>query len=129
MGRPTFSQRYTLLEILFFLGNGSVFASVFGYAIGDCFVHRTHCSQRKFAQIDAQDLQQIADSWRADNDNQCPTPRRLKDEKQMSAGASLNDPWGSPWKIFCDGGSTTVVGAGPDRDAGTADDIVFPPTP
>ena len=84
-------------------------------------------SQLKQAKISAQDLQTIADGWRADNGNDCPTPQRLKAEKQMSAGSNLNDPWGAPWKINCDGDNTTVISFGPDKKEGTADDIHFPP--
>ena len=86
-----------------------------------------HYSSVKAAKISAQDLQSIADGWREDHPNECPTPRRLKDEKQMSAGSSLNDPWGSPWKIVCSGLDTTVISFGPDEKEGTADDIFFPP--
>jgi hypothetical protein len=122
------SQRYTLLEILFLLGNGSILATVSGQGMDAWF--RPHpCSARTFAKISAQDLQSVADGWRADNANRCPTFQLLEDEKQMSAGSSSKDPWGSPWEIDCEGESTLVFSAGPDHEERTADDIAFPPAP
>ena len=113
----------TLIEILIVLAIvGMIAGGVAVYA-----VPKFKESQIKTAKISAQDLQSIADGWRADNGNDCPTPTRLKTEKQMSAGSSLNDPWGAPWKIVCDGESTTVVSFGPDKKEGTPDDIHFPP--
>jgi general secretion pathway protein G len=119
----TLERGVTLIEILIVLAIvGMIAGGVAVYA-----VPKFKESQIKSAKISAQDLQSIADGWRADNGNDCPTPQRLKTEKQMSAGSSLNDPWGAPWKIACDGESTTVISSGPDKKEGTPDDIHFPP--
>lgn len=119
----TLERGVTLIEILIVLAIvGMIAGGVAVYA-----VPKFKESQIKTAKISAQDLQQIADGWRADNGNDCPTPQRLKTEKQMSAGSSLNDPWGAPWKISCDGDQTTVISSGPDKKEGTPDDIHFPP--
>jgi general secretion pathway protein G len=121
--RRALSRGVTLIEILIVLAIvGMIAGGVAVYA-----VPKFKESQIKSAKISAQDLQSIADGWRADNGNDCPTPQRLKTEKQMSAGSSLNDPWGAPWKIACDGESTTVISSGPDKKEGTPDDIHFPP--
>jgi general secretion pathway protein G len=121
--RRTLERGVTLIEILIVLAIvGMIAGGVAVYA-----VPKFKESQIKTAKISAQDLQQIADGWRADNGNDCPTPQRLKTEKQMSAGSSLNDPWGAPWKITCEGESTTVISSGPDKKEGTPDDIHFPP--
>lgn len=121
--RRALSRGVTLIEILIVLAIvGLIAGGVAVYA-----VPKFKESQLKQAKISAQDLQTIADGWRADNGNDCPTPQRLKAEKQMSAGSNLNDPWGAPWKINCDGDNTTVISFGPDKKEGTADDIHFPP--
>jgi general secretion pathway protein G len=121
--RRALSRGVTLIEILIVLAIvGMIAGGVAVYA-----VPKFKESQIKSAKISAQDLQSIADGWRADNGNDCPTPQRLKTEKQMSAGSSLNDPWGAPWKIACDGEQTTVISNGPDKKEGTPDDIHFPP--
>lgn len=121
--RRALARGVTLIEILIVLAIvGMIAGGVAVYA-----VPKFKSSQVKTAMISAQDLQQIADGWRADNGNDCPTPQRLKTEKQMSAGSSLNDPWGAPWKINCDGETTTVISSGPDKKEGTPDDIHFPP--
>ena len=121
--RRELERGVTLIEILIVLAIvGMIAGGVAVYA-----VPKFKESQIKEAKISAQDLQTIADGWRADNGNDCPTPQRLKSEKQMSAGSNLNDPWGSPWKIACDGDNTTVISFGPDKKEGTQDDIHFPP--
>ena len=75
----------TLIEILIVLAIvGMIAGGVAVYA-----VPKFKESQVKSAKISAQDLQSIADGWRADNGNDCPTPARLKQEKQMSAGSSF----------------------------------------
>jgi general secretion pathway protein G len=121
--RRALARGVTLIEILIVLAIvGMIAGGVAVYA-----VPKFKESQVKSAKISAQDLQSLADGWRADNGNDCPTPQRLKTEKQMSAGSSLNDPWGAPWKITCDGENTTVISFGPDKKEGTPDDIHFPP--
>lgn len=121
--RRALSRGVTLIEILIVLAIiGMIAGGVAVYA-----VPKFKESQVKQAKISAQSLQTIADGWRADNGNDCPTPKRLQAEKQMSAGSSLNDPWGAPWTILCDGDNTTVISSGPDKKDGTADDIHFPP--
>jgi hypothetical protein len=71
-------------------------------------------------------LHTIAEAWRANHGNECPTVQRLKDERELAASTSTNDAWGSPYKVLCDESETHVVSFGPDRREGTADDVAFP---
>jgi len=50
----------------------------------------------------------------------------MKDERELGASASVNDAWGTAYKVTCDEDATHVISFGPDRREGTADDIVFP---
>ena len=114
----------TLVEILIVL-------AIIGLIAGGIAVYAVPKYQK--AQVDAtrtsaKNLQQIAESWRTNHGNDCPTPQRLKDEKELAASSEINDAWGTPYKIQCDDDSTTVLSAGPDKKEGSQDDIRFPDT-
>ena len=70
----------------------------------------------------------VAEAWRANHGNECPTPQRLKDDKELAASSSLVDAWGSPYLIGCNEDTTIAMSFGPDKIAGTTDDVVFPST-
>ena len=115
----------TLVEILIVL-------AIIGLIAGGIAVYAVPKYQK--AQVDAtrtsaKNLQQIAESWRTNHGNDCPTPQRLKDEKELSASSEINDAWGSPFKIDCpDESTTTVISSGPDKKENTQDDVRFPDT-
>ena len=71
-------------------------------------------------------LHVVAEAWRANHADECPTVQRLIDERELAASASPNDPWNRPYKIVCEEGDTIVISSGPDRREGTPDDIRFP---
>ncbi len=120
-------QRFTLKQLLRWLALvAAVKTMASAFRVLPWPFPRHGCLQ-KSAWIDAQDLQSIADGWRYENDNACPTPRRMKREKWLSPGSQLNDPWGSPFQIVCEGDETIVLSLGPDKLPGTMDDIRFPP--
>jgi general secretion pathway protein G len=52
----------------------------------------------------------------------CPSIKDLADAKQIDA-KKTDDPWGTPFKIQCDGDEITVTSAGRDRKEGTPDDV------
>lgn len=74
-------------------------------------------------------LHAVVEAWRANHGNECPTPQRLKDEKELDEASDCNDAWGSPYKVIRDDDSTTVYSFGPDRKEGTRDDMRFPNAP
>jgi general secretion pathway protein G len=125
--RNALAMRVTLIEILLRVACFAVV--VYAVQIHLAARHRYGCvlSPIKSTKISAQDLQSIADGWRVDHPNECPTVQRLKDDQQMSVGSSTRDVWGTPWKISCCGSDTSVMSSGPDQQAGTKDDILFPP--
>lgn len=114
----------TLVEILIVL-------AIVGLIAGGIAVYAVPKFQK--AQVDntrnsAKALHAVAEAWRANHGNDCPTPQRLKDEKELAASSEINDAWGMPYKIQCDDDSTTVVSSGPDKKEGSQDDIRFPDT-
>jgi hypothetical protein len=125
--RNALACRFTLIDILCRLASVAVVVGVFRILFAERYGSGCVYSPIMAAKISAQDLQSIADGWRADHENECPTVQRLKDEKQMSIGSSARDPWGSLWKISCCASDTSVLSSGPDMQAGTKDDILFPP--
>ena len=52
----------------------------------------------------------------------CPTIKELVDGKHLDKGKT-EDPWGTPFKIQCDGDEISVVSAGRDRKENTPDDV------
>jgi hypothetical protein len=71
-------------------------------------------------------LHAVAEAWRVNHGNECPTPQRLKEDKELAASTDVRDAWAEPYEIRCDGEATTVISSGPDRRKGTTDDITFP---
>lgn len=118
-------------RVQFSFAAGSICVSILGYAATGCRASPAHhvpdSSQVQSAKTSLHDLQSVAEIWRADHGSECPTPQRLKDDGQISAHSNLNDAWGSPWKISCCDDTTTAISDGPDKIAGTTDDIYFPP--
>ena len=57
----------------------------------------------------------------------CPTVATLKASGLLDRGFSPKDPWGNAYDVSCEDDEITVHTNGPDRKAGTEDDIVVPP--
>ncbi len=56
----------------------------------------------------------------------CPTVSQLVQDKQLDAGQETDDPWGQPYTIACTEDEVIVSSTGPDKKAGSKDDIVIP---
>jgi hypothetical protein len=57
----------------------------------------------------------------------CPTVAILKASRLLDDGFLPKDPWGNAYDVSCEDDEITVHTNGPDRKAGTEDDIVVPP--
>ncbi len=56
----------------------------------------------------------------------CPTVDELRAGGDLDRSFPLRDPWGSAWRLMCEDDEVTATSCGPDRKAGTADDVVVP---
>ncbi|HEX4516851.1 MAG TPA: hypothetical protein VH054_25060 [Polyangiaceae bacterium] len=124
--RPPERRAPSFGKVLLLLVGGLFFASVGASAAiafsTPKFVHSTEDRTKSSLQA----LHAGAAGWRVNNGNECPTTQRLKDEKELAASFDVRDAWGEPYEIRCDDESTTAISSGPDREKGTADDVVFP---
>lgn len=59
-------------------------------------------------------------------DVECPSPEQLKAEGEIEKNANLNDPWGRPYKLKCEGEEIVCISPGPDRQEGNEDDVRVP---
>ncbi|HEU4537257.1 MAG TPA: hypothetical protein VFS00_24220, partial [Polyangiaceae bacterium] len=79
------------------------------------------------ARTAARQMHASAEQWLATHtEADCPTPERLVDDGVISETASLNDPWGKPFRIVCEAARVRVISWGPDRRENTADDVRVP---
>jgi hypothetical protein len=104
---------------------GSVF--LFFLAVRALALPKYLTAQRSQAKIDARTLLPVADKWRSDHPHEdCPTPERLRSEREISSSSKLTDPWDHPYVIECEAASVAVRSAGPDGKLHSPDDIVVP---
>lgn len=85
-------------------------------------------AQVKTATNGARVIRSAVSQWQlAENDYAtCPTVSQLVQDKQLDAGQESNDPWGQPYEINCGEDDVTVTSVGPDKQAGSNDDITIP---
>jgi general secretion pathway protein G len=122
--RRALSRGVTLVEILIVLAIvGLIAGGIAVYA-----VPKFQQAQRDNTKNSLKALHAVAEAWRANHANECPTAQRLKEEKELAASSDINDAWGDPYKIQCDDDATIVMSWGPDKKEGTQDDIKFPDT-
>jgi len=72
---------------------------------------------------DVKKLQAAAVAWRVTHGNRCPTVNQVRDDGGLDTNSSIEDAWGSLYVIECTSNTTTALSYGPDRKAGTSDDI------
>ncbi|MBK9262448.1 MAG: type II secretion system protein [Polyangiaceae bacterium] len=109
----------TLVEVLIVL---AIMAIIAGGATALVFP-RFKESQIKGAVLSAGVIKTAAQSYmHLDSAGACPSIKDLVDAKQID-GKKTDDPWGTQFKIACDGDEITVSSAGRDRKEGTPDDI------
>jgi general secretion pathway protein G len=112
----------TLIEILIVLAIvGLIAGGIAVYAIP-----KFQQAQKETTRQSAMALHTVSEAWRANHGNECPTPQLLKDQKEIAATSKITDAWDQPFTIVCEDDGTKVTSSGPDKKAGTADDITIP---
>jgi hypothetical protein len=66
-------------------------------------------------------------TWLNDGGSDCPSVDSMIARGVLDENSARRDPWGGAWRITCESGHVSVATNGPDRQAGTEDDIVVPP--
>jgi hypothetical protein len=114
------SRGVTRVELLLLVGA----LGLLGGAAALFSSHAAADTDLKAAEADARRVLRAADNWRLDNPGLgCPTVSQLVEDEMLSATTRTDDPWGSRYRISCEGQETQVFSAGVDRRARTADDI------
>jgi len=114
----------TLIEVMVVV----TLLGLLSVAIAIAVTHQHRLAQIQATMLSATSLRSIADVWRTEHgDDVCPTAERLRQDKLVDRASKLSDAWGSPFVIECEGEDTSVLSLGPDRKAGTEDDVRAPP--
>jgi general secretion pathway protein G len=80
-------------------------------------------AQRQQALSDARQIRSVAQMYYSEHRDACPSPQNLIAAGELDARTKINDPWGKPFNIVCNGEELDVTSNGPDGQQGTADDI------
>ncbi len=77
------------------------------------------------AQADAGRILEATKAWHEEHAEEggCPTVSVLVHESILGEEVPTADPWGGKFRVQCDGDRLRVRSAGPDRRAGTHDDL------
>jgi hypothetical protein len=71
----------------------------------------------------ARQLLSAAEGWQTEHADGCPTISQLVEDGKLDESDRTDDAWGNRFRIICDGSTTSVRSAGPDRRPGTPDDM------
>jgi general secretion pathway protein G len=124
LARRAASRGMTLIEIMIVV---AIIAMVAG-GVAVVAIPKMKEAQIKTAETAARTVRSAVSQWQLSNNDYgtCPTISELVQDKQLDSGQNTADPWGSDFKISCDGDEVVVASAGPDKKPGTKDDIVVP---
>ena len=112
----------TLLEILIVLALLGLVMGTIGFAVNN----QRKKGQLQTAKIAANQIAQACIQYMLENSNNCPTSMQdLVTNKNLPK--PQKDPWGTEFTIKCPGSQDSdgaeVISAGPDRQAGSEDDV------
>lgn len=117
------SRGVTLIEVMVVVTILGLLSTAVAFAV----FPQGEKAKRDATLLSARALRVGADAYRLDHPDECPTPERLRAAEIIDRGASVLDAWKSPFTIVCEERASVVVSAGPDRRAGTEDDLRVPP--
>jgi prepilin-type N-terminal cleavage/methylation domain-containing protein len=120
------SRGYSLLEILVVISIIALLSTVIGIAVWRHLAHARIETTRQ----SALKIRQTAISYKMDHSDDCPTVETLRQADYIDAASKLTDAWDQAFLVKCDDrGEVHVSSNGPDKTAGTPDDIVAPEPP
>ena len=125
--RPKGPSRDLIVSLVFVCALTTLIGFV-GYAL---WATNRDYQRHALALVSARRLHTEAEFYRAKHPTDaCPTPDLLPEESELTAEIKRGDPWGTPYRIVCEGdGEIAVLSSGPDRKEGTADDLRVPSPP
>jgi general secretion pathway protein G len=114
----------SLVEVLIVVAIMALIAGAVG-------VNAWNANMRAKKEMAAQGARTIRDAvkgfWLINDESVCPTPQQLYESRMIEDAKGVEDPWGSTWRIACADDRVIVSSDGPDKKAGTTDDIRVPP--
>ena len=116
------SRGVTLVEVLIVL---AIMAIIAGGAVALVFPQLKKARVKQTV-LSAGAIKTAAEAYQQiDNaaNTGCPTLKDLVAAKQLD-GKKIDDPWGQPFVVHCDGQEVSVSSAGADRKEGTPDDVL-----
>jgi len=123
--RRALQRGVTLVEVLIVV---AIIAMVAG-GVTMFALPRYKEAQIKTARTNALMIRQAVMDWqRVNSESSCPTVAQLVQEKHIDSASKTDDPWGSQYALSCTDDDVFVKSAGPDKKAGTQDDISVPGT-
>lgn len=113
----------TLVEVLIVVA----IMALLGGSVGFYALQQYKKAEKATAEEDARNLRKAIELWQVQNsESTCPTIGQLVADKQLNSDSRPTDPWGQEWAFTCADDEIYVQSNGPDRKAGTADDIRIP---
>lgn len=121
------SRGMTLIEILVVLGIVALISGVIAVAVIGHLERARVQTSRESARV----IRLAVTSYRLNHGgDECPSVDVLVASQEIDRASKTVDAWEKPFTIECDErGDATVVSAGPDKKAGTPDDIRVPEPP
>lgn len=122
--RRAMARGMSLIEIMIVV---AIIAMVAG-GVAVVAIPKMREAQVQQAETGARVVRSAVSQWQlAENEyGTCPTVSQLVEDKQLDSGQNTTDPWGQDYVITCADDEVIVMSAGPDKKAGSKDDIVIP---
>ena len=120
--KKAMSRGVTLIEVMIVV----VILGLIAGGVAVAVLPKLGQAQKETTRTSAMELRRAAESWRANHAGECPSPKKLQEDKAIDTASKTTDAWDIEFKIICDDDETTVVSFGPDKKEGTADDIRVP---
>jgi general secretion pathway protein G len=121
--RRAIERAFSLVEVLIVIAIIALLATGVSVAAFEAWIR----AQIKATTDGATQIRGAVTRWWMDNDaTACPNFDQLLGERLLDKQSKNHDAWGTPWRIVCADHDVEVISSGPDKQAGTDDDIRVP---